>query len=151
MAHKVNELLSTLGSAARDKARQQTLELLESNGPGLDKTIKTLNDAMSASTQKVFFKHNSIKSLDSLTSPDNQDNIEGDNRLVYSDAMVDHATRLKAVQLAFDLYDVMPNKRSEIAVTDELTGMNEDELDAAIKAFNDKQGDGDLSIEDLLG
>ena len=135
-----------IGMKAREIARQQTLDQMEAQSLNAEKLVRVINEGLEANIVKVFFKHNGY-------SADDTDNTAGeqDKRLIYSDNIVDHVTRLKAAQMGLDLLDVMPDKRSELTLHDELSDMSEADLDRAIEEFDSLELDRPMTAADLIG
>ena len=81
------------GKLAADHARQETLKILQEKGPSLQKTLLRLKQALNAKTVKVFKASNAY------------------DRLIYSKPLVDHAIRLKAIDILLKLYDSFPAEK----------------------------------------
>lgn len=87
-----------IGREAGAAARAKTLRLLkQGKGPSLTKTLQQLKRLLEAKTVRVF------------------NDKEG---IVYSKEIEDNPTQVKAVQIALDLHDAMPNKKHEVTGPD---------------------------------
>ena len=93
ISKQYNDDLKSIGKESLGAVRSQALKAMESAGLELGEAMEVLKELLRASKQVV-----------------NYDTMFGEFR--YSDAMVDNATRLRAVALIAQLYDAMPKKEA---------------------------------------
>lgn len=109
-----------LGKEAADYARKQVLKKAKKAGVTTDKVMLRLNEALDATETKVF--------------NDTEDGI------VYSEPLIAHQIRLKAVDLAIVLLDLKPAEKRELSGSLGINpvNMSNEELDLKIKEGFDK-------------
>jgi len=91
----MKELEENIGKEAGLEVRAETLKLLREKGPSLKKVILRLKQALNAKETKAQF--------------DTKRGV-----WVYSDPLISHDIRLKAIKLALTLYDAFPAQKHEV-------------------------------------
>lgn len=113
------------GTEAAINARQETVKLLNEKGPKLNKVLLRLRQALNAQETKVIklkgavTKNDLPKGFDLIVNTgllieDKDGNQFGNGESLVKYDVVAHGHRLKAVDLALQLHDAMPNQKHEL-------------------------------------
>lgn len=105
---------SALGFLAKKTSRQMIIDQCTEEGLTVKKVAKTVVEALEA--------HRVLAQLDP----------KGEKGWQYSKKLVDHVTRLKAVEEAVVLLDLKPTEKVQVGLTE---AMSDEEIDARLKSL----------------
>ena len=108
------ETRKSLGALSRNDARKRFKDAMELAGIDEARLAMSLADALSAYSVKCFYNAK-------------------EDKVIESEERIDHATRLKALELSVRYFDLEPNKKLDVKAEVDANTLSDDEIDERIK------------------